>query len=802
MAFGWFLANQVAGQLYGPVARFWSYLSKGNLALGGGFTAWSLALMTDYRLFAGAATAMALVSATFYCLAVAGRMKAMEGSGTAPLNLANVAAVSAVAACYYFYAPFVNLYRKRGFSPSIFIGLVIVAATGLGYLLVVLFRRHREHARPADRVLAAAVAFAIVFSIVDVWYLLGDRPVESAVMAFLALVVVTPLAVAPLVETGKALTARPADNARVASNPVTGLCTLGLVAPAIHVISSPAYRTAWSVGVVLGAAGVISLAAAGAQRATARRADTLAARGAAVESLYEREAAKEAALLDILQRVSEGWGLSDIVEGSVGAVVQATSASRAIFLVVDMVKNTVKILGAEGLSEEDLAELRDALQDPYSLQRALRGGRTVVTFATPIPGLGDTSAQFGSQAFASTAISGWEEGGTAIICADTTTPGARFSEDDTRMMEAIADYVSLALSRMRLFRELAASEERYRVLVEESADGVVELDPEGRILFSNRAFAEMLDREPIQLLGESFPDLLGIPRWSAPLPGEVTRTTTAVKSASGEEILEIHQSTRRDGKIQAVVRNVTERHNYAQRLRELYEQLAEKERLRTQALSQLIRAEEETRSRIAADLHDGPVQEFSRLAIALDIAKRHLDRGDFQQGLDTLSEVRRSLSAEVLRLRLLMTELRPPVLEERGLPDAIQTFARAFENETGIKVFVEAPEALELDKSVQAVLYRIFQEAMANVKKHSFARHVKISLEESPDGGVTMVVSDDGVGFDPSNAKQAVQEGHIGIVSMVERAELAGGRCVVHGEPGQGTSVRVTIGGEVNRDAG
>lgn len=798
----WYLGRLVAEDAYGPIRRFWTHLSAANLALGGAFVAWSLTLLTSYRPFGVAAVVLALSSAFLYGSAVAGRIKAVEGTGTAPLNIVNLSAILAAVACYYLYALFVPLVRKRGLSPALFIGLVLLSTSGIAYLLQVVFRRHREHARPPDRILAAGVVAAMVFAAGNAVFLLGDEPIESAVTAFAALVVVSPLALAPLAETGKSLRPREQMLPPQTTGLPTALSGLALVPPAVHLIVSPAYRESWRIGVVLAAGSVITAASLAGQRIQARRAQMVTARHVAVEMLYEKEAAKGAALLDVLQRVSEGRRLTDIVDGSLGAVIETTSASRALFLVVDMARNSVRVLGAKGLSDEEVAELREKLIDPYALQRALRAGRTVVTVRSPTPDLSDTSARFGSMAFASTAIPGWEEGGTAVLCADCPSPEAHFSEDDTQMMEAIADYVGLALSRMRLFRELAASEERYRVLVEESTDGVVELDSQGRVLFSNRALADMLDKEPVQLLGESFPDLVGVARWSRPESGEVTRTTAAVKVRGEEIVLEIYQSERRDGKVQAVVRNVTERHNYAQRLRRLYEQLAEKESLRTQALSKLIRAEEETRSRIAADLHDGPVQEFSRLAITLDLAKQHLERGNLHEGFHTLSDARKSLSAEVLRLRLLMTELRPPVLEERGLHDAIETYCRSFENETGMRVKITSPEKFDIDKGEELVLYRIFQEAMTNVKKHSFGRHVEISLERSPDGGVSLAISDDGVGFDPSIIESVVPEGHMGIVSMAERAQLAGGSCRVHGRPGRGTTVLVTIGGEVEQDAG
>ncbi|MER3396012.1 MAG: hypothetical protein C4319_04420 [Acidimicrobiia bacterium] len=801
MCAAWFFSRLVSESLHGPISRFWAHMGRGNFALGGGFVAWALTLLSGYRPLGIASVLLALSSALWYFSAVSSRIRAIEGSGLAPLNIANLAAVVGVVASYYFYGPFLLLVHKRGLSPAVFVAIVIFSTSGLLYLLQVLFGRYRDHARPPDQIFATGGVSAMLLAIADTAYLLTERPMENVALAFAALVVVSPLAIAPLFETGRSLRTKTHPAVQPPTWFPIGLSGALLIPLALHLLTTASYTQPARVASVLLGAAVVTAASIAAQRVLMRQTEALAARQRAIESLYEKEAAKEAALLDILQRVSEGWSIADVVEGSLRAVVQTTSATRALFVVLDLARNRSRLLGVVGLNEEEIEELKEKLGDPYSLQRALRGGRTLTMTKALIPGLSDTSARFGAISLASTAISGWEEGGTAILCADCTVPGSRFTDDDIRMIEGISDYVSLALSRMRLFRELAASEERYRVLVEESTDGVVELDKEGRVLFSNKAFAKMIGKEPVQLLGESFFELLGVTRSKPPTKGEVTRTTAAVKFNAEEVILEIYQSTRRDGKIQALVRNVTERHNYAQRLRKLYEELAEKERLRTQALSKLIRAEEETRSRIAADLHDGPVQEFSRLAISLDIAKRHLEKGNLQEGFQVLADVRKSLSAELLRLRSLMTELRPPVLAERNLAEAIAAYCRAFENDTGILVKL-ATEDVDIEKSQEIVLYRIFQEAMTNVKKHSFARHLQIRLEQSPEGGVALSISDDGVGFDPSILESVVEDGHIGVVSMAERAELAGGSCLIESRPGQGTTVRVTIGAEVRENAG
>jgi PAS domain S-box-containing protein len=805
LALGWWLASRAAERLYGPMRRFWTDFGRGNAAFAVSFFCWGATLLTESRLLGALSVIAAGAAAGFLMAAVISRVRTVEGTGSGTINAATaVVAMTAVCSLYaYSVAP--QLMRSRGTAPTLFLGIAAGSTTGVGYLFYVLLRKHREFARRPDQLVTLSILLCFFTVIANALYLLTPGPTENAFVALAVLFAISPAICAPLAESGTFLSPRPmAEQAAPPLWPLAGSWAI-LVALGIHAVVSFAATSEISLlrtSALVVSSGVLGACSLALVRELAGKAELARAQQAALESLYEHETAKEAALLDILQRVSEGWNLSDIVEGALSAVVESTRAERALFLVLDIARERVQILGSKGLSQEELEELRSVPLDPYPLLREFKGGRSVVRSNTPLPGLSETGCGFGTYAFAAVAISGWEEGGTAELCVDSTRPSTRFTEDDVRMMEAIADYVNLALSRMRLFRELAASEERYRLLVEESADGIVELDAEGRILFSNATFARIMGRKPLQLLGNRISELIPDLAWEPPPRGTISRSTATYKSEAGEVVLEIYQSLRRDGKVLALARDVTERHRYAQHIRHLYEQLAEKEKLRTKALAKLIKTEEDTRSRIAADLHDGPIQELSRLAIALDLTKKHLEQGRPEEALSVLSDIRKSLSAEVLKMRGLMTELRPPVLQERGIVEAIEAYARSFENETGIRTRLDLRPVLCQDKSQELVLYRIFQEAMTNIKKHAFAREVAISLYASPQGEVTLTIADDGVGFDPAILSEAVRSGHIGIASIRERAELAGGSCQIASEPGQGTTVRVTLTTKVENDAG
>jgi signal transduction histidine kinase len=219
-----------------------------------------------------------------------------------------------------------------------------------------------------------------------------------------------------------------------------------------------------------------------------------------------------------------------------------------------------------------------------------------------------------------------------------------------------------------------------------------------------------------------------------------------------------------------------------QRLEELRGSDAERERL----LSHLLSAQEDERRRIAGDIHDDPLQLLVAVAMRLDLFRREL--GDPAQ-VEHVSQLREWIRAAVAKLRNLMFELRPPILDEEGLAAAIDEYAAYWNLEQTITLHDHFSE--EPPEEQRLLLYRIAQEAFANIRKHSKATSVEITLEQEERVFLVRMV-DDGVGFDPGRAV-GVKEGHIGLSSMRERAEMAGGGCRIRSLPGEGTTVEFWV---------
>ncbi len=213
---------------------------------------------------------------------------------------------------------------------------------------------------------------------------------------------------------------------------------------------------------------------------------------------------------------------------------------------------------------------------------------------------------------------------------------------------------------------------------------------------------------------------------------------------------------------------------------------------RRQLLDRTVRVAEEERARIAANLHDGPIQRLAALGLVLDRCRLRLDRDDSNGARDLVKRARTELSEEIRSLRQMMSELRPPILDEGGLEAALQDHLSSWSSASGIEARFEAGPHGLLSLDSETVVYRVVQEALANVAKHSRARLTTVSM--SPSGnGVQVVVRDNGKGFDAPSQPDLLRGGHFGLVVMRERVELASGRFEIHSAPSTGTEVVVWL---------
>ena len=216
------------------------------------------------------------------------------------------------------------------------------------------------------------------------------------------------------------------------------------------------------------------------------------------------------------------------------------------------------------------------------------------------------------------------------------------------------------------------------------------------------------------------------------------------------------------------------------------------ERERRHLLGQLITAQEEERRRLAGDLHDDAVQSLTAARMHLSI----LDQVVGRLGEDAAATVRpalhhvhENLEQGLVAARTFLFNLRPPLLDSAGLEPALRQQLDKLSERTGCKTEVTWLLEERLDRDFEMVAFRVVQEALANVAKHADASTVRV-WGEREGSMVVIAVADDGVGFDPEVASErAAATGHLGLRSMAERIQSAGGRLEISSQPYLGTQV-------------
>ena len=203
-----------------------------------------------------------------------------------------------------------------------------------------------------------------------------------------------------------------------------------------------------------------------------------------------------------------------------------------------------------------------------------------------------------------------------------------------------------------------------------------------------------------------------------------------------------------------------------------------------------LQGREEERQRIARDIHDGPAQVFANAIFELEFCQRLLVK-DPQRLEAEMIRVKGNLREGLAEVRQFIFDLRPGPLAELGLAATIRSYAESFQARFGIKATVELDDSLgRLSPSCEMGVFRILQEALQNVRKHSGAANVRIELRQDS-ASVVVVVEDDGHGFDVTAVERA--KGHYGLESMQERARLLRGELHIDSRPGQGTRVMLDV---------
>jgi signal transduction histidine kinase len=220
----------------------------------------------------------------------------------------------------------------------------------------------------------------------------------------------------------------------------------------------------------------------------------------------------------------------------------------------------------------------------------------------------------------------------------------------------------------------------------------------------------------------------------------------------------------------------------------LYQDLVEEK-------ERMIDVQEETRKKLARDLHDGPTQSVAAIAMRINLARRMMKKNikGTEEELEKIEELAHRTTKEV---RHMLFTLRPLILESQGLTAALEAMAEKMRETYGQNVIINVDEKVleNMEMGKQGVIFYIIEEATNNARKHASAVHIWVRLRSFETGIALLEIEDDGVGFNVEAVHKSYDKrGSLGMVNLRERTELVNGLLNIDSAPGKGTRIQVYI---------
>ncbi len=348
--------------------------------------------------------------------------------------------------------------------------------------------------------------------------------------------------------------------------------------------------------------------------------------------------------------------------------------------------------------------------------------------------------------------------------------------------------------------ERKKAEEKFRGLLESAPDAIVIVNQSGDIVLVNAQTENVFGYSRKELLGQPLelllPQRLGKkhPPYREGRPIEAGADLKGIRKDGTEFPVEVSLSpleTEEGILISRAIRDITEQ-------RRLQQQLFETERQRSADLRQyailIQRAQEEERQRISRELHDDLCQRLSAMKLSTDMIEEDMPKSN-SKNAKALRTFGKDIENIIKEVRRMSHNLRPSALDDFGLVVALKSLSQEFEKHHKIKIVFEGDDSsiIHLDSHIEIAVFRIVQESLSNIAKHSRASRVSIRLVQDADS-IDLAVEDNGRGFEQEEHPRlkGLYSG-LGLISMRERTEQLGGIFEISSIKKQGTTIHVRI---------
>jgi PAS domain S-box-containing protein len=382
-----------------------------------------------------------------------------------------------------------------------------------------------------------------------------------------------------------------------------------------------------------------------------------------------------------------------------------------------------------------------------------------------------------------------------LLSVQSYQPNA-FDHEDLTMLQTLADYCGVALERIRAETALRASDALKGAIMESALDCIITMDREGRVMEFNSAAQKTFDYSREEAIGRDLAELI------IPTEGRQRHREALTHYVSGDSDFFMGRrveimAMRKDGTefpaemaltplqieggpiFTGYLRDITERKRAEKAMRELP--------------GQILQAQESERMRVARELHDSVNQILSSTKFRLDSVEEK-DLVPNESTAEALTKAKSLLDKAMHEVWRISRNLRPSELDDLGLIPAVRSLCSEFMHRTGVNVQLHLPRTVQMSPNIELTLYRIIQEALNNVEKHSEATEVGLTLSDT-DAELLMQIQDNGIGFKaPSaSASNPRKKSGMGLVGIMERVAFVGGFVEFKSIPDKGARIEVRI---------